>query len=40
MFSSQTFGKTRKDMTKEVMNGGSSNSRVNESSNGKFKRNG
>lgn len=40
MFSSQSFGKTRKDMTKEVINGGSSNSRINEGSDGKFKGNG
>lgn len=40
MFSSQRLGKTRKDMKKEVMNGGSSNSRADESSYGKFERNG
>lgn len=40
MFSSRCLGKTRKDMKKEVMNGGSSNSRADESGYGKFKRNG
>ncbi len=40
MFSSQCLGKTRKDMKKEVMNGGSSNSRADESSDGEFEGNG